>query len=634
MATVVDAYGRPYTPPKRPEEQEIAVTGIRDKFSTYPSSGLTPERLATIFKEADTGDIFRQAELFGEMEEKDAHLGSILQTRRLAVTGCNLEITAASDSAEDKKIADWAREALAWIENWDESLTDLLDAIGKGFAVSEIMWEVAEGKAWIREVKWRHQKRFTFYDPQTVLEYPRLLTDADPVRGELLPPNKFIVHKYRARAGTASRAGLLRPCGWMYLFKNYGIKDWIVFAEVYGMPLRIGRYEPGASKDDKEVLRQAVASLGTDAAGVISKATEIEFIESIKNAQGNIYELLVSFCDKQMSKAVLGQTATTEGTPGALGSEQARADVRDDLKKADAKSLAKTLRMQLIRPLVGFNFGWEKSIPNVVMQYEEEEDLQATATTYKTLVEAGFDGIPKSYVHEKFGIPEAKDDEETLEAPAAAGFTFPGAIPASGAGATGPTKKPAPDPEEIPTGQEINVSQATVLNGAQVAAATAIVRSVTIGELPRNAGLGQLEVLFNLTKEQAEKMMGSAGLPDIPTTPNPKPITEDPAVKPSNAPSEKSDSSDKSKIVAKAGARRAADPLDGWTDKAVEEAGEHLSDWLAPIRKVILSGGSLEEIRDGLLAAYPAMKPTEMGNLMQKALALSELLGRSEVKNG
>lgn len=618
MATIFDAYGQPYTPPRRPEEREVAVTGIRDRWSTYPTSGLTPERLATIFKTADQGDVYRQAELFEEIEEKDLHIGSIFQTRRLAVSGCSLEVTPFSESAEDKKIAEFVAEAVTWIENWDDALTDLLDAIGKGFSVSEIMWEIAENKAWIRELKWVHQKRFTFYDADKTLEYPRLLTDMDPVRGEPLMPNKFIFSRFRARSGTASRAGLMRPCAWMYLFKNYGIKDWVVFAEVYGMPLRIGRYEPGASKEDKETLRQAVSSLGTDAAGVISKSTEIEFIESIKNAQGNIYELLVTFCNKETSKAVLGQTATTEGTPGALGSEKARSDVRDDLKQSDAKALAKILRMQLVRPLVGFNFGWDKSLPNVQLQHEKAEDLQATATTYKTLTEAGFKGIPTAHVHEKFSIPVPAEGDETLQPPAVGGFGFDvgaGAVP-------GPTRRAAEE-EAV----ELEVTQATVLNGAQVTAATAIVKSVTIGELPRDAGLGQLQVLFNLSADQAEQMMGSAGKPDIPTTPNPVPTKEPAKEEPQLAAAAL-----KRKIVL--ADKTQTDPLDGWTDKAIDEAGETLGDWLDPIRKVILSGGSLEEIRSGLLEAYPQLKPREMGNLMQKAFALSELLGRSEVKNG
>lgn len=49
------------------------------------------------------------------------------------------------------------------------------------------------------------------------------------------------------------------------------------------------------------------------------------------------------------------------------------------------------------------------------------------------------------------------------------------------------------------------------LNGAQVQAALAIVTAVATGELPRDAGLGQLQVLFNLTPAQAEKVMGSVG---------------------------------------------------------------------------------------------------------------------------
>ena len=72
----------------------------------------------------------------------------------------------------------------------------------------------------------------------------------------------------------------------------------------------------------------------------------------------------------------------------------------------------------------------------------------------------------------------------------------------------------------------LETTQATVLNGAQVSAATAIVQSVARGEMPRDSGIGQLEVLFNLTREQAERIMGSAGTGSA-TTPNVVPTTED-----------------------------------------------------------------------------------------------------------
>lgn len=77
--------------------------------------------------------------------------------------------------------------------------------------------------------------------------------------------------------------------------------------------------------------------------------------------------------------------------------------------------------------------------------------------------------------------------------------------------------------EASPQAGAIETTEATVLNGAQVTAATAIVVAVTAGEIPRDAGIGQLEVLFNLTNEQAERIMGSAGKPGIATTPNENP---------------------------------------------------------------------------------------------------------------
>jgi hypothetical protein len=59
--------------------------------------------------------------------------------------------------------------------------------------------------------------------------------------------------------------------------------------------------------------------------------------------------------------------------------------------------------------------------------------------------------------------------------------------------------------------RQVEVTTETVLNGAQVTAATEIVRAVAQQQIPRDAGIAQLEILFNLTRDQATRMMGSAG---------------------------------------------------------------------------------------------------------------------------
>jgi hypothetical protein len=73
------------------------------------------------------------------------------------------------------------------------------------------------------------------------------------------------------------------------------------------------------------------------------------------------------------------------------------------------------------------------------------------------------------------------------------------------------------------TGQDVGVLPETVLNGAQVTAALAIVTAVSDGTIPRDAALGQLEVLFNLQPGQALKILGSVG-----TDPKPKPAPAPP----------------------------------------------------------------------------------------------------------
>ena len=397
----------------RPITGECAVAQVTDKYSEYPSEGLTPVRLAEIFKEADAGDVLRQAELFEEMEEKDPHLFSQLQTRKNAVTGLDYEIIPFDpDDPRDKEIAEFVQDQIGGIEGFEDIMLDLLDAIGKGFAVSEIMWGYDGGHVVVNDIRSRYQKRF-FWDQDDVF---RVRTDEVPA-GIELPTNKFIIHKYKARSGHPSRAGVLRVVAWMYLFKNYTIKDWVAFCEVYGQPLRVGKYSQGASEDDKRALMQALAQIGTDAAGIFPDGTMIDFINTDKASSTDLFERLSRYCDEQISKAVLGQTLTSDSGGGSYAQSKTHNDVRHDLTIADCKALAATLRRDLIRPLVLFNFGDDRRVPYLRFDAEESEDLEQTANIIGTLVEKTGLKVPTSYIYKKFSIPKPEGGEEIAQPP-------------------------------------------------------------------------------------------------------------------------------------------------------------------------------------------------------------------------
>jgi phage gp29-like protein len=399
----------PPLPLRRPETNELAVAQVTDKYSEYPSNGLTPVKLAEIFREADAGDVLRQMELFEELEEKDPHLFSQLQTRKNAVTGLDFEIVPFdSDDERDKEIAEFIEAQLGSIESMEDVMTDLLDAIGKGFAVSEIMWGYDEGHVVVSDIRSRHQKRF-FWD--SIDDSFKVRTKEAP-EGILLPDSKFIVHRYKARSGHPSRAGILRVVSWMYLFKNYDVKDWVAFAEVYGMPLRLGKYQPGASEADKIALMQALIQIGADAAGIIPDGTSIDFITTEKASSTDLFEKLARYCDEQISKAVLGQTLTSDSGSGSYAQSKTHNEVRHDLTIADCKALAATLRRDLIRPLCIFNFGEDKRIPYIRFDAEEAGDLKETAEIIGTLIEKTGLKIPTSYLYKKFSIPKPEDGDE------------------------------------------------------------------------------------------------------------------------------------------------------------------------------------------------------------------------------
>lgn len=408
---------KPFDPAKdtgerRPVYVTVVPTDVADKYSEYPSNGLTPKKLAQIFRAADEGDVRAQMELFEEVEEKDTHIGSQFQTRKLAVTKLNWNVQPTGEEDSAKEVAEFIENQLKHVLEESDILFDILDAISKGVSVSEIIWDIdRHGHDVIKEIRWIHPKKLIW---DSLTDEMKICTKEYPA-GVSLPENKFVYHRYKARSGHASRAGILRPVTWMYLFKNYDIKDWVSFCEVYGMPVRIGKYDPSASEDDKMALMEALYRIGTDAAGMVPTTTELQFVESNKTASADMYEKLARYCDEQNSKAILGQTLTADTGGGSYAQGKVHNDVRSDLTDADAKALAKTIKRDIIRPLVLYNFGPEMECPDFYFESKDMDDLKAVAEIYRTLACDLRLPIPREHIYKKFSVPEPEEGEPLLE---------------------------------------------------------------------------------------------------------------------------------------------------------------------------------------------------------------------------
>ena len=100
--------------------------------------------------------------------------------------------------------------------------------------------------------------------------------------------------------------------------------------------------------------------------------------------------------------------------------------MRQDLTEADCKAVMETVRRDLIRPLVEFNFGVQAHVPYFILNATDTDDLKETAEIVNTLAAAGLE-IPKSWLYKKFNIPAPEDGEETIgPSPAVSGMAGTG----------------------------------------------------------------------------------------------------------------------------------------------------------------------------------------------------------------
>ena len=388
----------------------------RDLWSGGLVAGLTPERLAVILNRVRRGEVPAEyLEIAGELEERDAHYRSVLSTRKHAVEGLELYVQAGSDDKEALAVAEAVNEDIISHADSMDLIKNALDALGKGFSVNEIIWDTA-GTRWKPETFIYRDPRWFAYDKVTgVLS----LRDVYGMELHPLEPYKFIVHEPNLLSGKQITSGLSFTALFYWLVKTYDVTSWAAFADRFGYPVRLGKYGRKATKEDIATLKRAVAAIGSDVGAVIPDAMAIDIIES-KTTAGNseVYEKIAEWADKQLSKLVLGQTASAEGTPGKLGDSQDQQAVRQDILKADVRQLEQTLNRDLVIPYVNFNFGKQERYPKLRIKYVEPKNVQLIVDSVTKLVPLGFK-VKAQEMHALLGLSSPEKDDEVLTAPTA-----------------------------------------------------------------------------------------------------------------------------------------------------------------------------------------------------------------------
>ncbi len=266
-------------------------------------------------------------------------------------------------------------QALAGIEMFEQDLAELLDAVPYGLAVSEIMWEYTpDGWYMPRRLHARHPRRFVF----DLAGAPRLLTAAQPLLGEPLPPLKFIVFANGGRFEDPYGLPALRTVWWLAYFKRQVLKFWVAYGEKFGTPTAVLTHPLSATERERRAFKRIIGSIQQETGLVVPEGVSLSLLEAQRQGSVQTYRDLIELCNREMSKALLGQTLTTEaGERGAYALGRVHQDVRADLTRADARALEAVVNGQLIRYLVDLNFpAGRRRYPRWRLAEPGQRDLQ------------------------------------------------------------------------------------------------------------------------------------------------------------------------------------------------------------------------------------------------------------------
>lgn len=389
---------------------------------------ITPAQVSSILQQADGGSITQLVDLANEARQKDGHLHSVLATRENALTQLELMIDPTIEHGEDEPseqslmAADLVRYALSCAAGDDQSVRSLADTLAHlnggvyhGHATSEIVWAVKDGlmvPAGFRPVD---QRRFCFSLSDGRLRFSDTYRPSAEIDLRTIWPGKFIQHQPRINGDVPAREGLSRLLLWAALFRNWSTGDWLKLAELSWKPWRIGIYSFKAGDKDKSELMQALQRLTTN--GVITHREDhridLRWAGSTSSSSSSAgmgpHERLCDFMSREMSKAVLGQTLTVEpGSRGARSLGEVHDRVRRDIQEQDARSVADTIRRDLVTWIVRLNLGDDVPIPGVRFATDDTADVESFSNGIRNLAQAGVQ-LSQPWVHDMIGHPQIDD---------------------------------------------------------------------------------------------------------------------------------------------------------------------------------------------------------------------------------
>ena len=389
--------------------------------------------------------------------EIDAHLWALMQTLRLKVMANGFNIYNDADEideeATDKFKKKWFRNLIKHTvdsEFYGFSLVQLGDIVNDCFIDTELV------------------------PREYVLQQRNGIKKNLGNTRDLIPFDKGIFSNWVVPIGDKWNLGLLDKAAPLVIKKKEVISAWSEAAELFGMPMRIGKT---ALQDEerRENMEDMLENMGEAAWAVIDDEDDIELKETAKTDFSAMYNMFIERVNSELSKLFLSQTGTTDEKTH-VGSANVMNDILKDvvqsyiLKVEDITNECVIPLMQRhgILPMGAYIKAAEEQKLSLLELWGIVKELMPTVE------------IPNEWISDTFGIPI----------------------------------------EELEDGENADEAAQAVLRGSVggVTALVEVVRGVSEGVLTIEAAVAIVVKIYGIDEETAKAMIG-----------NPKPAPKEPA---------------------------------------------------------------------------------------------------------
>lgn len=416
---------------KRVQKSEVAFITRSSHLSAYPVYG--GARVRPKDENLINHGHSRAYEIYRDLL-RDPHVYAVTQKRWLAVVGREWELIPASDRRIDKKARDLVEAQLQALGSYDEEMegSDLIPNLFSGFdqvcynllrgefygfRPGEIIWDTDGKEIVAKQVKDKASGRFVYLVGKKGYLF-RLLTNEAPTLGVPLPAKKFIIHTHHAEDDNPYGWGLGARCFYPTLWKRELARFSLIYADKYGTPTGKATY-PEGRKDLVPEIEERINALAQEANIILPANANFEWL-TLSGQGTNLYVDLMDYFDREISKAVLGETGSTDqqGSGGSRARDQVGNDVRIEIAKASADLLNDTLYNSLIKWVVWYNFGDRAKPPKLIRKFpelEEKEDLGNRASRDRTLSELMERKPTLKYIEDTYGIEFEEPEADTIQ---------------------------------------------------------------------------------------------------------------------------------------------------------------------------------------------------------------------------